>query len=124
MTLARPLSSTPSPKPQPDDARSHSDLASRLAGSMAEQAATLSTLDGRYITGGIAEFTGNPLQWGATLRHLDRPGVVASMFFAEGVRDVIMKLEDGRQGKARLTSTSFIASAQRVCQLAGSERLQ
>lgn len=117
MTAARPLHPTPLPTPQ-------SDLASRLAGSMSEQAATLSTLDGRYITGGIAEFTGTPLQWGATLRHLDRPGVVASMYFAEGVRDVIVKLEDGRQGRARLTGTSFIASTQRVCQLTGTERLQ
>lgn len=118
MTAARPLPPTTlSTAPQ-------SDLASRIAGALGEQAATLSTLDGRYITDGIAEFTGTPLQWGATLRHLDRPGVVASMFFAEGVRDVIVKLEDGRQGKARITGTSFIASAQRVCQLTGAERLQ
>lgn len=117
MTVARPFQTTPSQNPQ-------SDLASRLAGSLNEQAATISTLDGRYITGGVAEFTGTPLEWRATLRHLDRPGVVAAMFFAEGVRDIVVKLEDGRQAKARITGTSFIASAQRVCQLAGIERLQ
>lgn len=100
------------------------DLASRLAASLHEQAVTISTFDGRYITGGIATFAGSPLKWSATLRHLDRPGVVASVFFTEGVRDVIVKLEDGRQGRARITGTSFIASAQRVCELMGGERLQ
>lgn len=116
MTVARSLSPEPTP--------TSSGIASRLAGSLQEQAATLSTLDGRYVTGGIAEFDGTPMQWGATLRHLDRPGVVASLFFAEGVRDVIVKLEDGRQGRARITGTSFIASTQRVCRLVGTERMQ
>jgi hypothetical protein len=98
------------------------ELVSRIAGGLEEQPATLSTLDGRYITGGLAEFAGNAGAWRATLRHLERPGVVASMYFAEGLRDVVVRLADGRVAKARITATSFIAQAQRVCELTGSER--
>ena len=118
MTLAgnvRPLGS--------DRDETATSLVTRLAASLTEQTATISTLDGRYITGGIADFRGTPGAWSATLRHLDRPGLVASLYFADGVRDVMVRLEDGRRARARITGTSFIASAQRVCSLTGAEAL-
>jgi hypothetical protein len=98
-------------------------LAQRLAAGLTAQPAAIHAVDGRIITTGTAEFTGNPGAWRATLRNLDRPGQVATSFFAEGVRDVILALEDGRQARARITGTSFLASSQRVCQLEGLERL-
>ena len=94
--------------------------AARMAAGLVRQAATLSTFDGRYVTGGIVEFDGTPREWSATLRDLDRAGSVASLFFAEGVRDVIVRLEDGRRARGRLTGTTF-ASAQRACTIVGTE---
>lgn len=95
--------------------------AARIAAGLVRQAATLSTCDGRFVTGAVAEFEGSPRDWSARLGELDRPGNVASLFFAEGVRDVIVRLEDGRRARGRLIGTTFLASAQRVCTVAGSE---
>ncbi|MEX0751008.1 MAG: hypothetical protein WD359_09395 [Dehalococcoidia bacterium] len=82
-------------------------------------AATISTTDGHHISGGVIEITQRRDGWWGSVRHLDRPGVVASMYFADGVREVLVTLEDGRHGIARITSTSFIAGAQRVCDVIG-----
>jgi hypothetical protein len=82
-------------------------------------AATISTTDGQLITAGTLEFTFSAEGWSGRMRHLDRPGQVATMYFAEGVRDVIVELEDGRRSRARITGTSFIAALQRICDLTG-----
>jgi hypothetical protein len=55
---------------------------------------------------------------------MDRPGTVATMYFSGGVRDVIVRLEDGRRGQARIAGTSFIAASQRVCDLIAEEPLR
>lgn len=86
-------------------------------------AATISTRDGRYVTGGVLELMQGDTNWRGRVRHLDRPGNVATMYFGEGMRDVIVRLEDGRRGVARITGTSFIASTERICELEGSSSL-
>ena len=85
--------------------------------------ATISTRDGRTITGGTLEFTESGACWHARMRDLDRGGLVATMYFSGGVREVLVRLEDGRRGVARITATSFIAASQRVCDLAGTSPL-
>ncbi len=87
------------------------------------QYATISTADGRFMTGGLALITGAGPKWRATIAQLDRPGHVAGMYFAGGVREVLLRLEDGRSARARITGTSFIAASERVCDLAGLEPL-
>jgi len=87
------------------------------------QYATISTSDGRFMTGGMARLDGAGPKWRATLSQLDRPGHVASMYFASGVREVLLRLEDGRSARARITGTSFIAASERICELAGLEPL-
>ena len=104
-------------------ATSTTDISVRMASSLTTQAVTVSTLDGRYITGAVADFAGTPLRWTATLSHLDQPGYVAMLFFAEGVREVVVRLEDGRRARARMTGTNVLAGAQRVCSVEGVERL-
>ena len=81
--------------------------------------ATIATRDGRYITGGMLEITESGSCWRGRMRDLDRGGLVATMYFSEGVREVVVRLEDGRRGVARITGTSFIAASQRVCDLDG-----
>lgn len=87
------------------------------------QYSTVWTTDGRFVTGGMAEIAGNGNGWSATLDRLDRPGHVASMYFASGVREVLLRLDDGRSARARITGTSFIAASERICTLAGLEQL-
>lgn len=87
------------------------------------QPATLATLDGRRITGGIAMVSGTAADWCATVSHLDRPGCVAAMYFGEGVRYVVLDLQDGRHARARIASTAFVSGAERVCEIVGIERL-
>jgi hypothetical protein len=95
----------------------------RLAGPPAPQYATISTLDGRFMTGGLALISVAGAMWRATLSQLDRPGQVATMYFASGIREVLLRLEDGRSARARITGTTFIATAERICELAGVEHL-
>ncbi len=85
--------------------------------------AAIATVDGSLITAGLATVEGAEIDWRATLARLDRPGVMASMYFAQGVREVILRLEDGREARARIAGTSFVAAAERVCQLVGLEPL-
>jgi hypothetical protein len=86
-------------------------------------AATLSTSSGDAITGGTARIVTGSDGWSARVSGLDRPGQVAAMYFAGGVRDVIIRLADGRTGRARIAGTSFIAAGERICDLAGLEPL-
>ncbi|MBI2723897.1 MAG: hypothetical protein HYX50_02440 [Chloroflexi bacterium] len=76
---------------------------------------------GRPLTGGLAMIRGNGRNWIATLTKLDRPGVVAALYFGEGRREVTLCLADGRSARARLTGTTFIAASERVCDLRGLE---
>jgi len=85
--------------------------------------ATLEALDGRVLTRGVAEVVETGGRWTARMTQLDRPGVVASMFFAERARDTVLRLDDGRHGRARIASTSFLAASARVCDLSGIEAL-
>ncbi len=85
--------------------------------------AAVEAIDGRVLTRGIAEITTTAGRWTARLTQLDRPGVIASMFFAEKARDIVLRLDDGRHARARLASTSFLAASERVCDLTGLEPL-
>lgn len=86
--------------------------------------ATIFTPAGRRVTGGLAEVAPS-LEggWTALVRSLDRPGAVASMYFSEGLRDVVVQFGDGRAATARITGTSFLANSERICRLAGDEPL-
>jgi hypothetical protein len=86
--------------------------------------ASLETLDGRTLTRGLAEIAEAGGRWTARVTQLDRPGVIASMFFAERARDVVLRMDDGRHARARIAGTSFIAASERVCDLAGIEPLR
>jgi hypothetical protein len=86
-------------------------------------AATITTCDGRPITGGLALVRDQIAGWTATLTQLDRPGMVASAYFGDRVREVILRLSDGRHARARITGTTFVAAAERVCELSGLEPL-
>jgi hypothetical protein len=85
--------------------------------------ATLEALDGRVLTRGVAEVVESGGRWTARMTQLDRPGVVASMFFAERARDIVLRLDDGRHARARIASTTFLAASERVCDLTGIEAL-
>lgn len=81
------------------------------------------TPQGRLITGGVATVTGTAEEWAASVAKLDRPGLVASLYFSEGLREVRLQLDDGRTARARITGTTFIPAAERVCDLASLEPL-
>lgn len=85
--------------------------------------AAVEALDGRVLTRCVAELREAPGRWTGRLTQLDRPGVIASMFFAERARNIVLRLDDGRHAQARIASTSFIASSERVCDVAGTEPL-
>ena len=89
----------------------------------AMRAATISTLAGEVITHGVAELGGTADAWTATVGHLDRPGAMANAYFAGGLREVMLSLNDGRGARARVVATSFIAATERICQLRGLEPL-
>ena len=85
--------------------------------------AAVEALDGRVLTRCLVELLEAPGRWTGRLTQLDRPGVIASMFFAERARNIVLRLDDGRHAQARIASTSFIASSERVCNVAGVEPL-
>jgi hypothetical protein len=85
--------------------------------------ASVEALDGRTLTRGLAEITEAGGRWTARVTQLDRPGVIASMFFSERARDVVLRMDDGRHARARISGTSFIAASERVCDLTGVEPL-
>lgn len=92
-----------------------------VAAAPARSPASVATPDGRVVARGVVEFdAGTP--WRGRLRQIDRPGVVASLYFAQGVREVVVELADGRSARARIGGTHF-AGGERVCQLTGVEPL-
>ena len=90
---------------------------------LARLGAAVEALDGRVLTRCVAELLEAPGRWTGRLTQLDRPGAIASVFFAERARDIVLRLDDGRHAQARIASTSFIASSERVCDVAGAEPL-
>ena len=79
---------------------------------------------GEHITAGMRRSSTEQRDaWTATLTKLERPGVVASMFFAQGLREVTLRLDDGRTARARIAGTTFVAASERVCHLIGLEPL-
>jgi hypothetical protein len=87
------------------------------------QAATVATASGELITGAVARISQDGARWTAMLSDLDQPGLVASMYFSAGLRDVILRLADGRSARARITGTTFSASSSRTCELVGIDPL-
>lgn len=83
------------------------------------QRALILTPDGAVISGGQAEISGRDGRWQATVRNLDRAGALASLYYTSGVREVILRLDDGRRARGRIVRTRFLPSAERVCDLAG-----
>lgn len=57
--------------------------------------------------------------WRATVGHLELGGRIATAYFQDGVRDVIVELPDGRVLDALLRDTSIVHGVERVCELAG-----
>jgi hypothetical protein len=49
--------------------------------------------------------------------------MVATAYFGDRVREVILRLSDGRHARARITGTTFMAAAERVCEMSGLEPL-
>lgn len=84
---------------------------------------TMTTTDGRFITRGRAAVEQRDGAWSALIRSLDRPGQLAATYFGEGVRDVVLRLADGRRGRASIAATSFFPSGERVCRVDGTEPL-
>jgi len=82
------------------------------------QPATLYTTEGLYVTHGHVELTLRSDGWRGALRGLDAPGAVASLYFGGAVRDVVLRLADGRRFPARLTDTRF-GEGGRVYTIAG-----
>lgn len=85
--------------------------------------AVLEALGGRVLTRGVARIRQSGAGWTARVSQMDRPGVIAAMFFSERARDVLLRLDDGRQARARIAGTSFLAASERVCDLTGTEPL-
>jgi hypothetical protein len=85
--------------------------------------AELTTLSGAELARGVCELRGSADAWAATLRRLDRPGVVANAYFARGVREVLLRLADGRAARAHLANTAFVEGTDRVFELRGLEPL-
>ena len=81
--------------------------------------ARILTLAGQPLAAGIVEVSGSDRGWVATLSALDRPGRITGAYFATGLRDVVVLLDDGRRARARIASTSFAAENERVFQLRG-----
>jgi hypothetical protein len=90
-----------------------------VADAAAAHPAAIATLDGAYITAGVARIDHSPEGWTALLTRLDQPGVVASRFFTHGLREVIFRLADGREARARIAATTFTAGHERECSLIG-----
>lgn len=112
-------------RPLPEDEPQTADVLAPPAMMPPQRAAAgwVFTPDGRLVTGGTVALREDGEDWAALLTKLDRPGMVASLYFAEGLREVALTLQDGRSARARIASTTFLASAERVCELTGLEPL-
>jgi hypothetical protein len=84
--------------------------AAAAQGARLAQPAALLTRDGRFVTRGVVELEQRDGCWAGVLRRLDAPGLAASLYFGSGVRDVMLRLADGREVQARLTDTQFDVS--------------
>ena len=60
--------------------------------------------------------------WQATLRALDRPGELVSLYFTAGLREATLDLGDGELQSCAVTSTSF-SDGERIFVLTGDEPL-
>jgi hypothetical protein len=100
--------------------RSHTPNTSPAAGVLT---GCITTLHGEHVTAGTVELSFGAEAWTARLTKLERPGVVASMFFGHRLREVILRLEDGREARARIVTTTFVTGGERECQLVGLEPL-
>lgn len=83
---------------------------------------TLVTPAGQTVSRANARITREDGRWSALVTALDRPGVFATLYFVAGLRDVVLRLDNGTEATARITSTSFEAS-ERICRLAGVDPL-
>lgn len=83
---------------------------------------TLTTPSGTHITGATARIAHEGSGWSALVTALERPGVFATLYFVAGIREVVLRFDDGREAVARITHTSFQAS-ERICRLAGEGNL-
>jgi hypothetical protein len=90
--------------------------------SIALRTATIATAKGDFLSGGMARLREKADGWTAVLSGLNQPGILASLYFGSGLRDVILRLDDGRRAKARITSTRF-AGGERICEIVGVESL-
>jgi hypothetical protein len=72
------------------------------------------TIDGRPITGGTIELREAGGRWSGVLRRPDRAGAAATLYFGQGLREVVVRLQDGRHAGARITGSSFAGYGERI----------
>lgn len=96
-----------------------SPLPLRSAPAAEPQPATVATSDGQFISGATAEVSMVGSAWSATLRQFSRPGAMASAYFSDGLRAVIVRLADGRCARGRIAGTSFLGGGERIYQVDG-----
>ena len=58
--------------------------------------ASVFTLSGQGLADGVVEVSGSDDGWSATLYALDRPGKIAGAYFVTGLREIVVRLDDGR----------------------------
>lgn len=81
---------------------------------------TLRAGDGRPLGSALIEnWDGDAAgrSWRATIGHLERAGALATAYFSEGIRDVVVELPDGRAINAIITGTRFVSAGERLCDL-------
>ena len=76
---------------------------------------TLRLPNGRPLGSGAVVGTSGPRVF--TVGRLQRPGDVASAFFADGVREVLLTPAGGYEVKAVILGTRFTSSGERLCEL-------
>ena len=83
-------------------------------------AATVATVLGKPLSAGVLELSHDAGgSWSGVMTRLDRPGIIASMYYGGGLREVLVHLDDGRVARACIAETSFAASRERICMLTG-----
>jgi len=80
----------------------------------AEAALLIATLDGRAITVAASTTAGHDR---IVARRLDRPGALASAYFGDGLREVLVHGSGGTVARARIERTAF-EDGERICVLA------
>ena len=94
-------------------------LEPRVAPGSGSQPATVTTSDGHAISAAVAQVTVVGSAWSATLRQLSRPGAMASAYFGDGLRSVIVRFEDGCSAAGRVASTNFSSGGERLYRVEG-----